>query len=397
VKTPQVVIGAGLGDEGKGHFVDYLASRTKDPVVIRFNGGAQAGHTVVTPDGKRHIFHHFGSGSLAGGKTYLSEFFVVNPMIFKHETKALRDLYAFELPAVDLNCIVTTPYDILINQIAETVRGDRRHGSCGLGFNETITRSLYSNDYKLTVIDLYNIDIKEKLDAIQKYWVPWRLGELGIPEFFDEMNDILTSENLKEQYLEDIEFFIKHSFMTDVYYLQGKNKIFEGAQGLMLDEDHANFPYVTRSKTGLDNVNVICDQLGIEDLQVHYLTRPYATRHGAGPLLHETFEPPYKNIVDKTNIDGPWQGKLRFGLLDVEILRDNIRRDYDRFRDSYDMSLSLVVNCFDHIDNGMAKYILNCEFFVEEDDLFLNTLDKEILPDLIYVSNGPTREHITLI
>src|SRR3954469_646850 len=96
-KSARVVIGANFGDEGKGLLTDYYAALAGEegyPVrayVIRFNGGAQAGHTVVTPgEGKRHIFSHFGSGALAGATTFLSRFFVVNPIFFRNECKALN-------------------------------------------------------------------------------------------------------------------------------------------------------------------------------------------------------------------------------------------------------------------------------------------------------------------
>lgn len=70
-----VVIGSSFRDEGKGLMTDYYASQNPDAVIVRYNGGAQAGHTVTTPDGKRHVFSHFSSGSFAGNPTYLSHFF----------------------------------------------------------------------------------------------------------------------------------------------------------------------------------------------------------------------------------------------------------------------------------------------------------------------------------
>ena len=84
----QAVIGAVYGDEGKGRLVDYLASLTPT-LVVRHNGGAQAGHTVVTPEGLRHVFHHFGSGTFVGSPTYLSRFFIVNPLIWSQEASVL--------------------------------------------------------------------------------------------------------------------------------------------------------------------------------------------------------------------------------------------------------------------------------------------------------------------
>src|SRR5580698_7114906 len=78
------VIGANFGDEGKGLITDFLCSQLDDCLVVRFNGGAQAGHTVVTLRG-RHVFHHFGSGTFNDSPTFLSRFFVVNPLLWEKE------------------------------------------------------------------------------------------------------------------------------------------------------------------------------------------------------------------------------------------------------------------------------------------------------------------------
>lgn len=80
----RVVIGSSFGDCGKGLVTDYLCSQGAG-IVVRFNGGANAGHTVVTPDGQRHVFSHFGSGTLLGVPTFLSSFFVCNPIQFAKE------------------------------------------------------------------------------------------------------------------------------------------------------------------------------------------------------------------------------------------------------------------------------------------------------------------------
>ena len=83
----KVVIGANFGDEGKGLITDYFCnqatSQDETCIVVMSNGGAQRGHTVVTPDGTRHVFKHFGSGTIAGADTYCIDDFILNPMTFK--------------------------------------------------------------------------------------------------------------------------------------------------------------------------------------------------------------------------------------------------------------------------------------------------------------------------
>src|SRR5262249_4576381 len=182
------VIGANFGDEGKGLITDFLAA--KDPantMVIRFNGGAQAGHTVVTPAGRRHVFHHFGAGSLAGARTFLSRFFIVNPFLWYKERQELPELT--EPMAVDRRAMLTTPYDMLINQEAERFRGRQRHGSCGIGINETVERC--GGEFATHVADIERPNrLRELLIKIAGHSVA-RLEHLGVPPspFFLEMVD----------------------------------------------------------------------------------------------------------------------------------------------------------------------------------------------------------------
>lgn len=141
MKKAKVVIGSGYGDEGKGVFTDFLSSQSNESLVIRFNGGAQAGHTVMTPDGKRHVFGHFGANSfLPNSKTALSKHFVVNPLLFAKEKNILNNMDVDPEVFIHKDCAVTTPYEMILNQWQEDNRGNNRHGSCGVGFGETIQR-----------------------------------------------------------------------------------------------------------------------------------------------------------------------------------------------------------------------------------------------------------------
>ena len=124
------VIGSGHGDEGKGLMTDYFSDQ--DTMVIRSNGGAQAGHTVTTPNGNRHVFSHFGSGTFQGAKTFLSSYFVVNPLLLRKERNKFIDDFAI-IPEIyiDPNCLITTPYDIILNKERERIRGqDTRKRWC---------------------------------------------------------------------------------------------------------------------------------------------------------------------------------------------------------------------------------------------------------------------------
>ena len=92
----KVIIGANFGDEGKGLMSDYFAAEAAaqgvKALVICSNGGAQRGHTVVTPRGERHVFHHFGSGTLAGADTWLPRYYILNPIMFMDEYEELIEI-----------------------------------------------------------------------------------------------------------------------------------------------------------------------------------------------------------------------------------------------------------------------------------------------------------------
>ena len=177
MKEVKVIIGANFGDEGKGVMTEYTCRTSEKPIVIRFNSGSQAGHTVVTEDGIRHVFGHFGSGTFCNVPTYLSKYFVVNPLTFLKERDELIRKGANPIVYVDDECLITTPYDMLINQIVETSRGNNRHGSCGLGFNETLVRNR-NTKYQLKIKDLGDKDIRVLLLKIGNEYINSRLEEL---------------------------------------------------------------------------------------------------------------------------------------------------------------------------------------------------------------------------
>lgn len=326
MKRGQVIIGANFGDEGKGLMTDYFAS--KDPVsalVVRFNGGAQAGHTVVAPDGRRHVFSHFGAGSLAGCATYLSNYFIVNPLLFRKEKGELDALRVSPKVFIDEHCFVTTPFDVFINQLNEIQRGAMRHGSCGAGINETVTRSLRDPTYLLRAHELHSPGkLEQRLQQLAESWLPARMHELNLDTTTEDAQCFLSNiDSVLQNYVEDTKYLVRHATI-----LQSHPKydqvIFEGAQGLMLDEDRMDqFPHVTRSKTGLRNAIMLAAQMSISDLEVTYVTRTYLTRHGAGPLPGEcdwTF-------ADTTNVANKFQGTLRFAPLDCGELNRSIMLD----------------------------------------------------------------------
>ena len=300
----RIVIGANLGDEGKGLVTDYLCSQGAG-VVVRFNGGAQAGHTVVTPDGDRHVFRHFGSGTLLEIPTFLSQFFVCNPILFFEERRQLIELGYHPTVFAHPDCLVTTFADMLINQIKETKRAGKRHGSCGIGFHETITRSKV-DELKITMGDLWDgaSRLESQVAEICDKYARFRVGEkFDLPE-------------AATTFLECCREFANEVHPAGIG--QCKDPVFEGAQGLLLDQGNKEFfPHVTHSNTGMKNVEVLCAQAGITEKEIYYVSRTYLTRHGAGPLPGHD---PALGFEDNTNHPTTFQGALRFAPLDRALM-----------------------------------------------------------------------------
>lgn len=330
MKDIKIVVGSNWGDEGKGLMTDYF-SQKPNSIVVCSNGGAQRGHTVTTPDGIRHVFHHFGSGTFNHASTYLSENFIVNPIIFKQEYDELTKLGYVPNVYINQDCMLTTPFDMMANQIVEENRGKNKHGSCGLGIFETIKR------YKAGITDVDN--------HIREYYL----------EQFEKENIILTDEwsrifldnGIFEHFLDDWDFMNNHSLaMSDNYFLnQFDNIVFEAAQGLLLDQNNTEyFPHLTPSNTGIKNPKRIIENVEWNDeinIETCYVSRTYLTRHGAGKFPSECnkrFINEY--MFDKTNVPNPFQDTLRYGTLDLGELYSRCSKDIGNFGDKKSIAIT---------------------------------------------------------
>ena len=393
--TAKAVIGASYGDEGKGLMTDYhVAPAGEDGIVVRFNGGAQAGHTVVTPEGRRHVFSHVGSGALAGAATFLSRHVVCNPLLFLKE--------AANLPAppqvfVDERAPVSTLYDILINQVAERHRGDGRHGSCGMGIGETIERNL-DPDFALTMADLRQGAgyLLHRLGAIRRDYVPRRLASLGIPALGSQDAAWLASDSALQHYAHAAMQFCRATQAAQPGLLADFGSVvFEGAQGLLLDQERGAFPYVTRSHTGIRNALEVAGEAGIGTLDITYVTRAYLTRHGAGPLAGELPGKPYAGIEDPTNVPNEFQGALRFAHLDLDLLVQTIRAD---FADALACpvvraTLNLTVSCLDQVGPALS-YVEDGQLQSATPGALAAHLARRLDAGVLYTAWGPSRASV---
>lgn len=380
-----VVIGNGYGDEGKGLLVDALSD--KDTTVIRFNGGAQAGHTVVLKDGRRHVFHSFGSGTLQGAKTFLSRFMCVDPIAVCREREQLRDecdVYDVSL-VVDYAAPITTPFEWLRNQAREKARGDARHGSCGFGVGETMARH-EETPHRLYAIDLLNPMLRDKLLSIRAYHhdLPLQTSESIDSKREEEAIELFLS--CAEQFCNDYSF---ETFDADCE-LDTSNLVFEGAQGLLLDREIGFFPYVTRAKTGLFNAAQLLGSLmKYNPPDIYFARRWYMTRHGPGPFRGEVETSASLgcgDLRDDTNQWNEWQRSFRFGRPDPKLLDWAIER-----------ALAEVPN--HQLGSTMKKVVTWMDTWPEEVPSVLaadgSTLNRRaVLDSCDYASFGPHRDDL---
>lgn len=384
MQTIKVVIGANFGDEGKGLMTDYFchqaAAQGKSSCVVLHNGGAQRGHTVCLPNGKRHVFHHFSSGTFAGASTYFASTFVLNPMIFMDEVKDIpvqtRALVA------DPKCMVSTPYDMMFNQIVEEERGEEKHGSCGCGIFETISRYKHP-EFSLPYADMVRLqrsgNFTKFLENIRDKYYGKKLS-CSVPE---KWQHIWYSKTLLQNYIADF-------YEMQRYVSPYTNKlkallsffdmlVFEGGQGLLLDQNNQSyFPHLTPSNTGLKNPERIIRNLYQtmeRKVEVCYVTRSYITRHGAGRLDNECEASELScSVGDKTNVPNIHQGTIRYARLDADSLLARIDQDFDFFAQrGWEKSLAVT-----HLDQLPSDTV---------------SLSKKCF-DKIYRVDGETRENV---
>lgn len=334
--TAYAVIGANFGDEGKGLCVDRLS--TKGSLVIRHNGGAQAGHTVET-DGKRFVFHQLSSGSFRSADTFWAETFL--PDLFKL-TGEVEDFYrtAGYLPALfsHPDARVTVIDDVIINMALETSRGEARHGSCGMGINEAFLRS--GAGFGLTVYDVKSVSAEAlytRLRALRDEYCHIRLDALGLRlKDMGEYGELLSDSGVLYNAAEGMKRGAELVELKDAgkLFTEYESVVFEGAQGLLLDSENKRFaPNVTASRTGLNNPVTLSKKYGLELKKVFYVMRSYVTRHGAGELPEEREPVSVGSIVkDGTNVKNEWQGSLRYGLYESpEALATSLLSDMEGY------------------------------------------------------------------
>ena len=383
-KQSYTVIGAGYGDEGKGNIVSHLAETIENPIVIRYNGGAQAGHTVVRGN-IRHVFSHFGSGTLFYVPTYLAPSFISNPLLFHEEREELLQKIP-TLPPVYVSPLsqISTPFDVYVNQYCELGR-KHKHGSVGVGIWETLNRGdqmgplIYSHLVTMSK-DFYFYYMKR----IWKEYVPKRFAEEGVV-FAPEIN----VEMLLEDFWEKIQYFLQHTKPHLLLTLPHSSFIFEGGQGILLDQHISqNAPFLTPSCPGLNSAQNCLFPLNCDINNIIYVTRTYSTRHGKGPFDGELDHLPYEKIQDFTNLSHPFQGEMRYGFLNLERLRKAII--WDKFHAGERNILckfSLAITCVDQLPSYFS-YVTHGKEKTIPSSQCLSTISEYVKLPISYIGKG---------
>ena len=381
----KIVVGALAGDEGKGLATDYFGSKVEGKILgVLTNGSSQRAHTVDTSDGKHHVFNHFSSATFRGADTYISKYFVVNPIQFVEEYTELQEEFGIT-PRVYMHpdCKFVTPWDILSNLVE--LRKTGKYNSTGCGFWKTLER--YNNDvHSVNIQEAYNLITfsKSSFDDIKQYY----------KKDWDLITTPIDIRGLERHFIDDMFFLFHHViWINDTILNRYENIIFENGQGLLIGEQsEKDWDYCTPSNTGIryaiemiQNIN----SLGFsqKDIEICYVARTYMTRHGQGdvPFLcpKEDINP---EMNDQTNTFNVCQGHLRYGLLPVYDMLDNIKKDMIEITTLYFKGLCAL--------NDITISLMMTHWN-EYHDESINVLSEAF--EKTYLSDGKTAESVKLI
>ena len=358
------VIGKNFGDEGKGLAVASLSRVLWKPLIVKHNGGAQAGHTVEDAEAAwRFVHHQIGAGAEYGAPTLFAEHFMPDLYQLGKEVTDFTQVFGFvPLLYSEKTARVTTLDDVLLNMGAEATRGDARHGSCGMGIDECVQRNRAGYGLSVEEVAAWNAaELLERLREIRTRYTRDRAAALGIdrgnPYF-----ELLENDTVLQNYVAEVKANVGLLTLVDAnrdWLSQFEHLIFESGQGLLLDEDYEAYaPHLTSSKTGIHNPAQFLEKRGFTLDEAIYVTRSYVTRHGEGPLPCELKRSELPGVgEDLTNQPNEWQGTLRYArhesmdafFAPVEQDRESVRL----FLSTRDTKLSILITHLNETGNRL--------------------------------------------
>lgn len=313
------VIDLGFGDAGKGMATHGLVrALPAGTISVRFNGGAQAGHTVIDERGRRHVFSQFGAATFADAPSIYANSCVFHPTALLRERAALTAAGGrSDLLAVSAACLVTTPYHQAANRARERSRASR-HGSCGVGVGETVQIHRVHPDATVRAGDLGNAAALRAALAAQQAHYAALADATG--RAAPEDAAVLRSNAWWSAWIDEVQGtlgYVRDEAGIAAMVAAAPAIVFEGAQGMLLDEDYGFAPHTTPSRCDTRNISELLANWQLTcHVQVWGVTRSYMVRHGPGPLPTEHSG----RVADTTNRPNEWQGPLRSGALDLVLL-----------------------------------------------------------------------------
>jgi len=313
-----IVIGTQWGDEGKGKVVDLLTDQAT--AVVRFQGGHNAGHTVVIDDEKT-ILHLIPSGILRhNAQCLIGNGVVVSPSALLEELDMLeqRGIPARERLGISEACALILPYHIKLDQAREHARGNMAIGTTGRGIGPAHEDKVARR--ALRVVDLlHRKRFAAKLDEILDYhnFVLQKYFNTEAIDFQKVLDDSMRMTEVIAPMVCDVSELLYQLNDCDASKI-----MFEGAQGMLLDIDHGTYPYVTSSNTTSSGA---ASGTGMGLLEFDYvlgITKAYTTRVGSGPFPTELFDEVGEHLAKKGNEFGATTGRpRRCGWFDAVALK----------------------------------------------------------------------------
>ena len=316
-----VVIGTQWGDEGKGKIVDWLTDHAQG--VVRFQGGHNAGHTLVVA-GKKTVLHLIPSGILRDNvRCYIGNGVVVSPSALMEELEMLEKAGVDVRSRLTISeaCPLILPHHVALDQAREIAKGASKIGTTGRGIGPA-----YEDKVARRAIRMQELFHRErfaaKLGEVLDYhnFVLKNYFNAAIVDFHKTLDETMALAERIKPMVGDVPRLLYEANKA------GQNLLFEGAQGTLLDIDHGTYPFVTSSNCTSGGA---ATGAGVGPHTLHYvlgITKAYTTRVGSGPFPTELFDDIGKHLAEKGHEVGSTTGRARrCGWFDAAALKRSIQ------------------------------------------------------------------------
>ncbi len=318
MKNSAVVVGTQWGDEGKGKITDFLAAKAN--VVVRYQGGNNAGHTIVF-NNEKYALHLIPSGIFDKDcVNVLANGMVIHPEALKQELDYLdeKNISDFNL-VISNRAHIVMPYHIDLDKYYESISGENKVGTTNKGIGPAYTDK--ASRHGIRVCDLFDEDILRSKISFNLKIKAHLLSECNANYTVEGLMEYLNKyKKIFESYVTDTSLFLNNAFKD------GKKVLFEGAQGVMLCLDHGTYPFVTSSSPTASSIPL---NTGVSTKYINNvvgISKAYSTRVGEGAFPTEFEDSTAKTIREVGNEYGTTTGRpRRIGWFDSVVVRHSVR------------------------------------------------------------------------